>query len=56
MSKKTEKEVMSFEELIDVCTRVAFDRFLLEGGKGLRGAMHQIYQIMFTWQRDKDKK
>lgn len=40
---------MNHDELIDMCTRIAFDEFIKNGGKGLRTAMVMSYQHMITW-------
>lgn len=50
------KEEISYEELIDLCTRIAFDALITSGGKGLRGSMYQINQHMFAWHKKREEK
>jgi hypothetical protein len=46
----------SFEELIDDCTRRAFDALIDSGSKGLRGSMYMIHQLMYNWKIEQEKK
>lgn len=49
--KNVEKENrdMTYDELMELCSKIVYDEFIVGGTKNLDGAMRRIFQCMITW-------
>lgn len=48
-------EDCTFDQLVDEAARTSMDKLLLEGGKGLRNALHMYMWAAIQWREVQDK-